>query len=200
MGLLWHTALVGRACSKEVAFAGSEFASKLFAVSQSEPFFIRQIMHNACYVKLENQSQIYQLIEQAEPEIVLTKNQSYLPQEILSLNEIRRIHSEFMLTVSELTNELQLDRWRISLTETTDWDQFKMLSIYDADEVAMLETTYRLKIVAANVISQVKPQSLGTGANSDLIAKLISNHLVEEIRNIYNLLVYNSTILKRANR
>jgi hypothetical protein len=192
MGLLWHTALVFNACSNEVAFTGSPMVSHLYETSQNEPFFITQIMPESYYLKLQHQSQIYQINNNQYPEIVITKNQSDLPPEILSVNEIRRNNKDFMISISEMTSDIELDRQTKYVKATTQWDQFKMLSVFHQDEIQMLATAYQLQQVTNSVISHHKPRSIGTAVNSSSISKTISNHLDAEIKNIYNLIVFKS--------
>ncbi len=198
MGLLWHTALVSNACSSEVAFTGSPIVSQLYETSQNEPFYITQIMPELYYLKLQHQSQIYQIHENQYPEIVMTKNQSDLPPEILSVNEIRRAHKDFMISISNMTANIELDRQTKYVETTAQWDQFRMLSVFHQDEIQMLATAYHLKQLSHSVISQNKPLSIGTAVNSSFISKTISNHLDAEIKNIYNLIVFNSINRKQV--
>ncbi len=198
MGLLWHTALVSNACSSEVAFTGSPIVSQLYETSQNEPFYITQIMPELYYLKLQHQSQIYQIHENQYPEIVMTKNQSDLPPEILSVNEIRRAHKDFMISISKVITNIELDRQTKYVETTAQWDQFRMLSVFHQDEIQMLATAYHLKQLSHSVISQNKPLSIGTAVNSSFISKTISNHLDAEIKNIYNLIVFNSINRKQV--
>lgn len=198
MGLLWHTALVSNACSNEVAFTGSPIVSQLYETSQNKPFFITQIMPKLYYLKLQHQSQIYQINDNQYPEIVITKNESDLPPEILSVNEIRRAHKDFMISISEMTSDIELDRKPKYVETTTQWDQFKILSVFNQDEIQMLATAYHLKHITNSVISHHKPRSIGTAVNSSFISKTISNHLDAEIKNIYNLIVFKSISSKQV--
>ena len=122
----------------------------------------------------------------------MTKNQSDLTPEILSVNEIRRAHKDFMISISNMTAIIELDRQIKYVEPTSQWDQFKMLSVFHQDEIQMLATAYHLKQITKSVISHNKPQSIGTAVNSSFISKTISNHLDAEIKNIYNLIVFKS--------
>jgi hypothetical protein len=198
MGLLWHTALVSNACSNEVAFTGSPIVSQLYETSQNEPFYITQIMPESYYLKLQHQPQIYLIHENQYLEIAMSKNQSDLPPEILSVNEIRRAHKDFMISISKMTTNIELDRQTKYVETTSQWDQFKMLSVFHQDEIQMLATAYHLKQITNSVISLNKPKSMGTAVNSSLISKTISNHLDAEIKNIYNLIVFKSISRKQV--
>lgn len=198
MGLLWHTALVSNACSNEVALTGSPIVSQLYETSQNKPFYITQIMPESYYLKLQHQSQVYQINNNQCPEIVMTKNQSDLPPEILSMNEIQRAHEDFIISIARMTNDIELDRQTKYVETTSQWDQFKMLSVFHQDEIQMLATAFHLKQLTNSVISHNKPQSIGTAVNSSFISKTISNHLDAEIKNIYNLIVFKSISRKQV--